>query len=163
MYFENLLYKGSNFLDTYNDDDHLILPTYTKGGSGLTLLASPTPYVHELWDLLPTMPPLVNIGWDSSQMKPIPAHATACKAKCTTISFRNVHCITAMNRLGISSANLSVSYRAFCFLDNIGYVGRMESSNYSGDKWWPTHWVIQQILIDGLIGKRDLERSKKVP
>jgi len=24
------------------------------------------------------------------------------------------------------------------------------------------HWVIQQILIDSLIGKRDLERSRKV-
>ena len=42
-------------------------------------------------------------------------------------------------------------------------VRRMESSNYSGDKWWPTHQVIQQILIDSLIGKRDLERSREVP
>jgi len=42
-------------------------------------------------------------------------------------------------------------------------VRRMESSNYSGDKSWPTHQVIQQILIDSLIGKRDLERSRAVP
>ena len=41
-------------------------------------------------------------------------------------------------------------------------VRRMESSNYSGDKWWPTHWVIQQIIIDSLIGKRDLERSREI-
>jgi len=38
----------------------------------------------------------------------------------------------------------------------------MESSNYSGDKGWPTHWVIQQIIIDSLIGKRDLKRSREV-
>ena len=43
-----------------------------------------------------------------------------------------------------------------------GTVRRMESSNYSGDKWWPTYQVIQQILIDSLIEKRDLERSKAV-
>ena len=41
-------------------------------------------------------------------------------------------------------------------------VRRMESSNYSGDKWWPTHQVIKQIIIDSLIGKRDLERSREV-
>ena len=41
-------------------------------------------------------------------------------------------------------------------------VRRMENSNYSGDKWWPTHRVIQQIIIDSLIGKRDLERSREV-
>ena len=41
-------------------------------------------------------------------------------------------------------------------------VRRMESSNYSGDKWWPTHRVIQQIIIDSLIGKRDLERRREV-
>ena len=47
-------------------------------------------------------------------------------------------------------------------LGSIQGVRRMESSNYSGDKWWPTHWVIQQIIIDSLIGKRDLERSREV-
>ena len=41
-------------------------------------------------------------------------------------------------------------------------IRRMESSNYSGDKCWSTHRVIQQIIIDNLIGKRDLERSREV-
>ena len=38
MLFENAPYKGSQFLDTYNDDGHLIIPSYTKGGSWLNTI-----------------------------------------------------------------------------------------------------------------------------
>jgi len=41
-------------------------------------------------------------------------------------------------------------------------VRRMESSNYSGDKWWPTYRVIQHILIVSLTGRRDLKGSRDV-
>jgi len=38
MFFENAPYRGSQFLDTYDDDDKLVTPTYTKGGSWLTTI-----------------------------------------------------------------------------------------------------------------------------
>ena len=38
MFFENSLYKENNFLDTYDNDDHIILPTYTKGGGWLNTI-----------------------------------------------------------------------------------------------------------------------------
>jgi len=38
MLFENAFYKGSQFLDTYDNDGHLITPSYTKGGSWLNTI-----------------------------------------------------------------------------------------------------------------------------
>ena len=33
MFFENTPYKGNYFLNTYDNDNHLVIPTYSKGGS----------------------------------------------------------------------------------------------------------------------------------
>ena len=49
-----------------------------------------------------------------------------------------------------------------CAVEPQQSVRRMKSSNYSRDKGWPTHQVIQQIIIDSLMGKGDLKRSRVV-
>ena len=38
MFFENAPYRENQFLDTYDDDDNLVTPTYAKGGSWLTTI-----------------------------------------------------------------------------------------------------------------------------
>jgi len=38
MFFENALYRGSQFLDIYDNNDNLVTPTYTKEESWLTII-----------------------------------------------------------------------------------------------------------------------------
>ena len=40
MFFENAPYKENHFLDIYGNDDHLITPTYSKGGSWLNTIGT---------------------------------------------------------------------------------------------------------------------------
>ena len=68
------------------------------------------------------------------------------------------------NLIGEKHVHMNLLYWLFWILVTlIVYLIRyvLESSNYSGNKWWPTHQVIQQTLINGLTGRRDLERSRE--
>jgi len=39
MFFKNSPYKRNNFLNTYDNNDHIIFPTYTKGGGWLNTIS----------------------------------------------------------------------------------------------------------------------------
>jgi len=109
MLFENAPYKGSQFLDTYDDDGYLITPSYAKGGSWLNTIGISNSICAELQDLSRITPPLASTKPDFSQEKLTPAPVTTHSWRPDITSCESVHVITTMTWWGMSLAKLCSS------------------------------------------------------
>jgi len=93
----------------------------------------------------------------------VSTHRSRCNNIVTNSLKLGVWVTKELYKPGRNWASTTLLTTIYTTLGLVSPVRRMESSNYSGDKWWPTHRVIQQIIIiDSLMGKGDLERSREV-
>jgi len=126
MYFKNALYRGNNFLDTYNDNDHLITPKYAKGGSWLSIIGMSNSICTQATRLITNHAPIseyrarffsskgISCFYSSTQLEI--HHHILCK--CLLYS--------SYNRVGYVFSLiidfLQCNPRVFCFLNNIGWL-----------------------------------------
>jgi len=123
MFFENTPYKGNHFLDTYNNDDHLITPTYSKGGSWLNTIGTSNSICTRVTCLITNHAPTGEYG-----ARFFPDKASLCPCNVAQLETRHhiLHECPQFSRYNLAGYILSkivsflqINSRAFCFLDNI--------------------------------------------
>jgi len=116
MFFENSPYKANNFLDTYDDNDRIILPTYTKGGGWLNTIGISNSLCVRATRLITNHAP---IGEYRARFFPNKANSCAC----------NNNQLEARHHKGYNYVGYVLSKivdflqtnRAFYFLDSVTY------------------------------------------
>jgi len=98
---KNAPYRGNQFLNTYNDDDYLVTPTYAKGGSWLKVIGKSNSAQQ---DSSQTMPPSANIEPGFSPIRTPHAHETAPNSRHATTSCASAPSTTTTTAWGMSSA-----------------------------------------------------------
>ena len=125
-FFENSPYKGNNFLDTYDDDDHIILPTYTKGGGWLNTIGISNSLCTRATRLITNHAP---IGEYRARFFPDKTNFCACNNNQLETRHHVLHecpLYRGYNYVGYVLSRivdfLQTNPCAFCFLDSIEWL-----------------------------------------
>ena len=123
MFFENSQYKGNNFLDTYDNDDHVILPMYTKGGGWLNTIDTSDSTYARATRLITNH---ASIGKYRARFLPNEANSCACNNNQLETRHHVLRECPLYRRYNYVEYVLSkivdflqINPRAFCFLDSI--------------------------------------------